>query len=108
MILPLAASGEPIDLSPLGVALAGAKTAALVNSASLKVTRLIVPAGKDVPEHTAPGDITVQCLEGAVDFAAGGVTRRLEAGRMLYLAAGTPHALHGVEDASVLVTIVLR
>lgn len=108
MAIPRAESGEIVAVGPLGDALAGSKTATLVNAASLKVIRLVVPAGEDIPEHTAPGDITVQCLEGVVDFVAGGRTRRLAAGQMLYLAAGTPHALHGFEDAAVLVTIVLR
>ena len=107
MAIPHAEPGEIVNVGPLGNALAGSKTIALVSTASLKVIRLVVPAGKDIPEHAAPGDITVQCLEGAVDFAAGGRTQRLAAGELLYLAAGTPHALRGVEDASVLVTIVL-
>ena len=108
MAIASAASGEIVDVGPLGDALAGSRTTALVNAASLKVTRLVVPAGKDIPEHAATGDITVQCLEGVVDFAAGGRTQRLAAGKLLYLAACTPHALRGVEDASVLVTMVLR
>lgn len=107
MAVPHAESGEIVDIGPLGDALAGTKTAALVKTASLEVIRLVIPAGKDVPSHTAPGDITVQCLEGAVDFTAEGRTRRLAAGQMLYLAAGVLHALRGVENASVLVTIVL-
>ena len=83
-------------------------TAALVKSSTLEVLRLVVPAGKDVPEHKAPGDITVQCLEGEVDFTAEGKTQRLQPGQLLYLAAGSPHSLHGVQDASVLVTILLH
>jgi quercetin dioxygenase-like cupin family protein len=108
MAIPHAQSGQIIDISPLGPALAGTKTAALVKSATLEVIRLVVPAGKDVPEHRAPGDITVQCLEGEVDFTAEGKTQRLTPGRLLYLAAGSPHALHGVQDSSVLVTILLH
>jgi quercetin dioxygenase-like cupin family protein len=108
MAIPHSASGDIIDIRPVGDALAGMKTAALIKTAALEVIRMVVPAGKDVPEHAAPGDITVQCLEGAVDFSNGGGTRRLAAGQMLYLAKGTLHALRGVEDAAVLVTIVLR
>jgi quercetin dioxygenase-like cupin family protein len=69
------------------------------------VIRLVVPAGKVIPEHRATGVITVHCLEGVVDFSAGGVTRRLGTGQLLHPTAGTPHSLRGVEDASVLVTI---
>ena len=108
MAIPHAQSGDLVNVRPLGEALAATKTAALIKTATLEVIRLIVPAGKDVPEHKAPGDITVQCLEGIIDFTAGGRTQRIEMGQLLYLAVGTPHALRGIENASLLVTIVLR
>ncbi len=107
MAIHHAASGDIVDIRPLGAELARTPTSVLVKTSTLEVIRLVVPAGKDISNHTAPGDITVQCLEGAVDFTTGGHSRRLATGQMLYLAAGTLHALHGVEDASVLVTIVL-
>ena len=108
MAIRHAQSGEVIDVGPLGPALAGSVTTALVKTAALEVLRLVIPAGKDVPEHKAPGEITVQCVEGAVDFSAAGRTQRLTPGQFLYLAAGVPHSLHGVQGASVLVTILLR
>jgi quercetin dioxygenase-like cupin family protein len=108
MAIPHAKSGEVIDIGPLGPSLASSKTSALIKSATLEVIRLVVPTGKDIPEHKAPGDITVQCLEGEVDFTAEGQTQRLKPGQLLYLAAGAPHSLHGVRDASVLVTILLH
>lgn len=103
-----AASGEIVDVRPLGAALAKSVTTTLVKTAALEVIRLVIPAGKDIPEHKAPGEITVQCLEGEVDFTAEGRTHRLAAGQMLYLAAGAPHALRGVQGASVLVTVLLH
>ena len=108
MAITHAASGQVIDVGPLGQALASARTTTLVKTADLEVIRLVVQAGKDIPEHRAPGEITVQCLEGEVDFTAGGTPRRLAAGQMLYLDAGVPHSLTGVRDASVLLTILLR
>jgi quercetin dioxygenase-like cupin family protein len=50
--------------------------------------------------------VTVQCLEGVVDFTIGTRTQRLTAGRLLHVPMGTVHAVHGIEDASILVTIV--
>lgn len=108
MAIHHASSGEIVDVRPLGAAVASTITSVLVKTAVLEVIRLVIPAGKDVPEHKAPGEITVQCLEGAVDFTADGRTQRLAAGQLLYLAAGVAHALHGVSDASVLVTVLLR
>ena len=102
------APGDVITAGPLGPALAGTATGTLVKTGILDVVRLIIPAGKAIPEHKAPGIITVHCLEGAVDFTTGGQTRRLDAGQLLYLIDGAPHSLRGVEDASVLVTIFRR
>lgn len=108
MAVPLAASGEIIDVGPPDDVVDGSKVTAtpLVKTAAVEVIRLAVPAGKVLSSHTAPGNITVHCLAGAVDFTAAGRTQRLTAGRLLYLPVGTLHALHGVEDATVLVTIV--
>jgi quercetin dioxygenase-like cupin family protein len=108
MAIPHADSGELIDVQPLGAGLRQAITTTLVKTDQLEVIRLVLPAGKEIAEHRAPGEITVQCLEGAVEFHAHGRSRTLQAGQMLYLATGEPHALKAVEDASVLVTILLK
>ena len=72
----------------------------------MQVIRLVVLAGKEVPAHNAPGEITVQCVEGRVAFTASGKTQELGPGQLVYLAARETHALRGVEDASLLVTIL--
>lgn len=108
MAIPHAKSGEVIDIRPLGAALARAKTTTLVKTKTLEIIRLVIPAGKDIPEHRAHGEITVQCLEGRVAFGSGGAKQDLAAGQLLYLSSEEPHSLHGLEDATVLVTILLR
>lgn len=100
-----ATPGEVIDLRPLGAALADTKTSMLAKADGLEVIRLVLPRGKDIPSHSAPGPITVHCLEGRIVFTAGEVTCELEAGQMLYLQARAPHSLSALEDASVLVTL---
>lgn len=107
MAVAHAKSGEVIDVRPLGSTLARATTTTLVKTEVLEVIRLVIPAGKHISEHRAPGEITVQCLEGRVAFRAGDETRDLEAGRLLYLSSGEPHSLSGIEDSSVLLTILL-
>jgi len=62
--------------------------------------------GKEFPEHKAPGEIIVQCLEGQIAFTASGKTETLAAGQMLYLESEEPHAIRCIEAASFLVTIV--
>jgi quercetin dioxygenase-like cupin family protein len=108
MAIPHAQPGQIIDVRPLGLALANSKTTTLVKTASLEVIRLVIPAGKEIPQHLVSGEITVQCLEGRVIFRSRANQRELASGQMLYLSGGEPHALTGVEDASVLVTILLR
>jgi quercetin dioxygenase-like cupin family protein len=92
---------------PLGTALANSKTTTLVKTSSLELIRLVIPAGKEIPSHKAPGEITVQCLEGRISFTAEGRTQELTTGQLLFLEASEPHALMGIEDSSVLVTILL-
>lgn len=99
-------SGEVVQL-PLGAALGSAKTITLVKTADLELIRLVLPAGKVIPLHKAPGEITVQCLEGRVAFTAFDKTQELTGGQLLYLTAGEPHALKAIENSSMLVTLLL-
>ena len=106
MSIPHAGPGEVVDVRPLGAALAAATTRTLVKTDALDVIRMVVPAGKEIPTHVATGELIVQCLEGKIAFTACGKTHDLEAGRLLYLPAGEPHSLRGVEDGSLLLTVV--
>src|SRR5262249_59589657 len=102
MAIPDTESGEILDIAPLGAALDRSRISAqkLVKTASMEVVRLVVPAGKDIANHTAPGEVTVQCLEGAVDFTMGSRTQRLTAGPLLPPPPGTRHPPHPLEDAA--------
>jgi len=81
MSIQHATPGEIINLA-LGSALATAKTSTLFKTADLEVIRLVLPAGKTIPTHKAPGEITVHCLEGRVKFTAVGKTQDLAAGQL--------------------------
>jgi quercetin dioxygenase-like cupin family protein len=107
MAVPHAKPGEVVDVRPLGSALASSQTTTLVRAEQMEVIRLVVPPGKHISEHRAKGEIVVQCLEGRVAFTALGRTQSLEAGQLLYLPAGEPHSVKGIEDASLLLTILL-
>ncbi|QDV70703.1 Cupin domain protein [Rosistilla carotiformis] len=108
MTIPHAKSGEIIAVGPLGSELPTAKTHALLKSDAMELLRMVLPAGKKIAEHKAPGEITVHCLEGKVEFTAMGKTHELTSGRLLHLPAAEPHALQAVEDSSLLVTILRR
>jgi quercetin dioxygenase-like cupin family protein len=107
MAIPHAKPGEIVNVRPLGSGLALSQTATLVRAEQVEVIRLVVPAGKDIAEHKAKGEIVVQCLEGRVAFTAFAKTQILEAGKFLYLPTGAPHSVKGIESASLLLTILL-
>lgn len=107
MALTHATPGEVISIRPLGENLRSEVTRTLLKTDRLQVIRLVVPADKEIPYHQVNGDITIQCLEGQAGVQAGGVTRVLQAGEMLFLNGREPHAVRGIEDGSLLVTILL-
>ena len=108
MAISHAQPGDLIDVRPLADAFAGAKTKMLIKTPHLEVIRMVLPAGKVISEHIAPGEIIVQCLEGDITFTTMGEPKNLQAGDMLYLTAGEPHALEAAVDSSLLLTIGAR
>ena len=107
MSIPHTNPGEVVDVRPLGAALTTTATRTLVKTKSIDVIRMVVPAGKEIPTHAAKGELVVQCLEGKIAFTACGQSHDLEAGHLLHLPAGEPHSLRGIEDGSLLLTVVL-
>jgi quercetin dioxygenase-like cupin family protein len=107
MSLHHAASGEVISLQPFGPKLPGSVSTAILKSSQLEVMRLVLAAGKSLPEHQVPGELTLQCLEGAVQVSAHGKSQILHAGEMIFLAGNVRHALQAMQNTSVLMTLVL-
>ena len=107
MAQPHAASGQVVSVLPLGDQLSGARTTALLKAEQLEVVRIVLHAGKGLREHSAPGEITVQCLEGEVEFRTPEAVHTLGAGDFIHLRRGHPHSLTALSDASLLVTICL-
>ena len=108
MAIAHAAPGQLVDVLPLGSQLREARTSALFKTGELEVMRVVMPAGKPGPAHRVRGEITIHCLEGEVDLMAGGQTQRMKSGQLVWLEGSVDHALTAVQNASLLVTIVLR
>jgi len=108
MAIPHARSGQIVDILPADGTLPSARSFALFKSTQLEVMRVVLPAGKAFPPHRVAGEITVQCLEGRIAFSIDGATQELRAGQLLHLEGGVLHGLVGIDDASALVTIVLK
>lgn len=107
MALQHAKPGEIVSLRPLGKKIKETKTTALVKSEYFETIRLIVPAGTEIPPHEVPGNIMLHCLEGCVSLGLTDSTITLSAGEWVYLAGGDMHSLRGIEDSSILLTILL-
>ena len=108
MSLPHATSGDLINISPLGDKFEGAVSQAFLKTDHLELMRLVLPAGKSMPEHWVEGEVTLQCLEGAFDLEAHGKSQQVRAGEMVYLGPRVPHALRAQENTSVLMTVLLN
>ena len=99
------AAGEVLKLLRLNDQLPHDATFAIAKTDSIEVIRMVLPKGKKIPPHHAPGEITVQCLTGHVTFSVEGSPRELHAADWLFLMPKQQHALEAHEDSVVLVTM---
>ena len=98
--------GMPVDLRPVGESLAEATTVPLVKGETFEAIRMVIRKGHKIPDHQVEGAITIYCLDGRIAFTARGQTHDLKAGHWLFLLGNEPHTLLGIEDSSLLLTIV--
>jgi len=106
MALQHAKAGEIVDLKPLGNDLPNSRTTAIVKSEAFEAVRLVIPAGKELPAHEVSGDITLHCIEGRVALGLPDAALELSAGEWIYLEGGASHSVKGIEDSSLLLTIL--
>lgn len=81
---------------------------ALYADRQIKLVRLVLPTGKQIPAHQAPGELTVYCVEGKVDFVVGTETHLLSKGSLIYVPDRQTHSLTAQEDSVLVVTIFLQ
>ena len=105
MTEPIAEPGEVVSLQPFE-AFESQRNTLFVKTDNVKINQLIIPAGANVPTHEAQGEIIIHCVEGRAKLFALGETHHLHAGQLLYLRINEPFSIHGIEDTSLLVTIV--
>ena len=107
MALHHAASGEVVDLVPLGAGTREAHTRALVKTDDFEAIRLVLGAGEELPPHQVSGRFTLHCLEGRVGLATSTESLELSANQWIYFDGGITHAVQAIEDSSLLLTILL-
>ena len=84
---------------------AGRSARTLVKDGPLRVTLVALGPGGELREHQADGPITVHVLSGQIHFRVGGDSRTLEAGDLLSLGAGVPHAVQSAGGGEFLLTV---
>ena len=77
----------------------------LVRQSGLNLAITYLRAGASLAEHAAPGPITIQVLDGLVRIALGDQQLEVPAGRLVAFGAGVRHAVHAVEDSTLLLTL---
>lgn len=106
MATPRLKSGEVLALP--GLPTADASTQALVKADSLEVVHLVLPAGRVMPRHQAPGEITILGLRGVLSLQLDTHRVDIGPGDFIHLAAAEPHAVEALSDASALLTLCLH
>ncbi|HUE73111.1 MAG TPA: cupin domain-containing protein [Pirellulaceae bacterium] len=104
----LAPASQLLQLGQPGITPEVPLKSVLLSTPTLQIVQLHLSAGKEIPPHSAPGEITVQLMRGRVSFHVDGQTHDLIPGTLLYVAAGQEHSLQAVEDSRLLVTKRLR
>jgi quercetin dioxygenase-like cupin family protein len=86
----------------------GRNARTLVKNGPLRVTLVLLQNGGKIAPHRAAGPITVQVLDGEIQFSAAGQDHRLTAGDLLVLDAGVEHHVASEKGGAFLLTVVLE
>jgi len=84
------------------------RTVILLKTDSLRLIFRTLSAGATLPTHKAPGPITVQVLDGHIEFTAGTQTTPVRKGEILALDNGVPHSVKAVQQSAILITVAVR
>ncbi len=105
-----AVSGEIVDLKSWSSDLKVEKSKVITKTKGLELARLVIDAGVDMHHSefcSVKGATVFQCIEGHVILKTPDEQISIQQGQLVYLDAGTEHALIGVEKSVILLTIVL-
>lgn len=78
----------------------------VLTTADARIVVFAFDAGAELAEHSAPGPILVQALEGILRFTAEGETVELHAGGVIHLDARTLHSVRAVEPSKMSLTLL--
>ena len=84
----------------------GRNARTLVKEGPLRVTLVMVRASGTIAAHRAAGPITVQVLDGDIQFRVGGREHRLAPGDLVVVRAGVEHEVGSSAGGTFLLTLV--
>jgi quercetin dioxygenase-like cupin family protein len=96
-----------IHLHGHDVPLARTHTEPVLNAGGMKVVRIELPQGSEIPRHSTPDAATLQCLAGSIVVGLDDEELRLSADQMIYLEAHQPHAVRANIDSVLLLTMCI-
>jgi quercetin dioxygenase-like cupin family protein len=70
------------------------------------VTLFAFDQGQGLSEHTAPFDALVQVFDGEAEITIAGKPLRVEAGELVVMPAGKPHALSAVKRFKMMLVMI--
>ncbi|MFN0070083.1 MAG: cupin domain-containing protein [Chloroflexota bacterium] len=73
--------------------------------ADLRIVLMVLKSGAGLVEHSAPGPLTLQVMEGRVRVGIGGDRHEFKKGSMVVLEAKRTHDLEALDDSALLLTI---
>ena len=84
------------------------RTVVLLKTDNLRIVFRSLSEGTTLPTHKANGPITVQVLDGHIEFTAGAQTTPLRKGELLALEFGVPHSVRALKNSAILITVAVR
>jgi quercetin dioxygenase-like cupin family protein len=83
----------------------GRRSETLIKTPTLRVVLVTMRAGTELHEHSAPGPITVQPIDGRFAMQVEGEEHAMGPGSLIALDGGIRHAVRALEDGAFLLTI---
>ena len=78
----------------------------LIDKKTGTVTLFSFGEGQGLSEHTAPFDALVQVLDGEAEITIAGKPYHLDAGEIIVMPAGVPHALKAARRFKMMLTMI--
>jgi quercetin dioxygenase-like cupin family protein len=77
----------------------------LVKGDGINVALMMLKKGAKLQQHHTRAPITVQVIEGRINFIAGGKTQRVTAGSIVALERAIEHSVEALEESALVLTV---